>query len=758
MHKLAAIILIAFAARGLAGDPEIRNLSVRGLQVGGTTTLTIDGDGLLPNPRLLLPFPATVALKGMATDKQATFEVTLGNDVTPGYSHLYLSSEQGISTPVIVAVDRLPQRPFGPSIESLPVALHGTLTGSKAIETTFTGKAGQIVQVEIEAQRLGAKFRPILHLYDSKKLQLAWSWGLPSLQGDARLEATLPKDGTYLVTLHDAEYAAPAGGTFRLRVGRWDYVDQVFPPAIGKETTKVESIGSAAVALTLPKQSGNRFLPVPWPNQGAWSGPRPFVTVSTKTEIVEPVATGKPHDIPGAPVGVSGRLTTSYEQDSYRLPVTPGSRIRFEVLAERIGSPIDAALVLRNEAGADLSRAEDGPGTLDPFLEYTVPNTMTSLVVAVVDVQGRGSNRAVYRLMVDPIVAGPTSADFELSTTVPRLSLSANGRAVFPVLVERKGYIGPIELKASGLPTGVKLDGLTIPAGAEGTLVTVMAGNQPFDAAQVFWQGAGGGMDRPVLLKGHLMERLQPWMAGEFAVSSRSQAGAPLQVEWKDPKPGEALVPGKKISLPIAVKNAENASSVRLTLVTGQSVATVAKNQPDPARSIRVEKPIELPAKTDTGELVVIVPNELSAEVYDIAIRAESLAADKKTVLSTAVTSVRRLPVRFAFTLQLEGPPRRDAKRGTTIELMGKLARSEGFANEVLLAVTGLPAGVKVEPLTVKEGSSDFRLTIALPATVPLGEIKGIKLSGSYVPDPKVPTQRIRGRDIELSFNVLDAK
>ena len=91
MGRLSAILLIGLLAAGgsLAAEPEVRNLSLRAtLQIGGTTTLTVDGDGLLPNPRLHLPFPAKAVLKSLATDKQAVFDVTLGEDVVPGYHHL----------------------------------------------------------------------------------------------------------------------------------------------------------------------------------------------------------------------------------------------------------------------------------------------------------------------------------------------------------------------------------------------------------------------------------------------------------------------------------------------------------------------------------------------------------------------------------------------------------------------------------------------------------------------------------------------
>src|SRR4051794_35830920 len=71
-----------------AAEPVIRNVNVRGLQVGATTTIVVDGEQLGKAPRLLLPFDAQQQLKPGAAEKQATFDVTLGGDVVPGYHHL----------------------------------------------------------------------------------------------------------------------------------------------------------------------------------------------------------------------------------------------------------------------------------------------------------------------------------------------------------------------------------------------------------------------------------------------------------------------------------------------------------------------------------------------------------------------------------------------------------------------------------------------------------------------------------------------
>jgi hypothetical protein len=272
---VAVIILGVIGSVAGAAEPSIRNLNIRGLHIGGTTTLVVDGDDFGKAPRLLLPFPAQQKLKPGGTDKQATFDVTLPGDVVPGYYQAWIVSEGGVSLPAVIAVDGLVQRTVAPSLDALPVALHGAVAGSNTVETRFTGKTGQKLLVEVEAQRLGSKLRPILHLHSPRRLQVAWSWMSPALFGDTRLEATLPEDGEYTITLHDAEYAAPAPSFFRLRVGQWASVDQVFPPVAGKGQAAVELIGpSGIVKQPLPGATAAGAVPLDWPKGPLWSGPR----------------------------------------------------------------------------------------------------------------------------------------------------------------------------------------------------------------------------------------------------------------------------------------------------------------------------------------------------------------------------------------------------------------------------------------------------------------------------------------------------
>src|SRR5439155_5164937 len=132
------------------------------------------------------------------------------------------------------------------------------------------------------------------------------AWGKPALDGDARLEATLPEDGEYTVAIHDAEYAPPAPSFFRLKLGEWTCVDQVFPPVVGAGKQTVELLGpSAPVKVEITAPAGPAILPLTWPKEGTWTGPRPLVTVSTLREVVGQPVAGKAQELPAGAVGVS---------------------------------------------------------------------------------------------------------------------------------------------------------------------------------------------------------------------------------------------------------------------------------------------------------------------------------------------------------------------------------------------------------------------------------------------------------------------
>jgi hypothetical protein len=758
---LVANVLVIGGSAVVAGEPTLANLNIRGLQLGGTASLVVSGDEFGTAPKLLLPFAAKQELQTGGTNNQATFNITPEGDIQPGYYQLRVVSAGGVSLPLVIGVDKLPQVPFAADVTQLPVAMHGSVGGSAVSETKLNGKAGQKIIVEVEAQRLGSKLRPVLHLYNAKKKQIAWSWNMPSLHGDTRLEGVLPEDGQYTVALHDAEYGPPGPSYFRLKIGEWAYVDEVYPVAVAKgRPIGVDLLGAAPTPrLDLPPVATAGIQPLTLPAGPIWSGPRPYVEVSNVAEVVEQVPAAMPQVLPAGAVGVSGKLLAPQEEDRYQIPVTPGSKLRFEVFAERLGSPLDVALVVRNEKGDLLARTEDGTGTTDPNLEYAVPDGMNFVVVGVVDATGRGGPRGIYHLSVDPTSPGVMKNEFRLTMSAQRISLPTGGRFVIPVYAERNGYQGPIDLVPGALPAGVAAAAVQIPVDADGTLVTLQRTDVAAEVLLASWKGrAATGEEGPVWIKGHPLERLQPWLASEIAVAPTIAAASTFAVDFRDLPADAALLPGQKLALPVKFFRPNTDSVVRLTLLTNQA-PPLTNGQPDVNKTLRAEVAVEVPAANVDGTVSLVIPAELPRTYYDAAIQAELLSSNKQNVLATSFTPVRRLMVKHQLAVQIANPrieAKLDKAAAVMVKLEGKIERREGLTGEVVVTLAGLPAGISAPAVTVKTDAVDFAVTLAVPANARAGETKGLTLFANAT-DPKQPAVRLRSRDVELTLNVTPA-
>jgi hypothetical protein len=100
----------------------------------------------------------------------------------------------------------------------VPQVIDGLIDRPRDVDVfRFEGKAGQKILAEVLAARHGSGLDSILTLYDAKGQQLATNddWG-DSI--DSRLEVTLPRAGTYYLTLIDAHDQGGPEHPYRLVV------------------------------------------------------------------------------------------------------------------------------------------------------------------------------------------------------------------------------------------------------------------------------------------------------------------------------------------------------------------------------------------------------------------------------------------------------------------------------------------------------------------------------------------------------------
>lgn len=757
----AFFALLQNAQQVWGAAPEITAVSPRGLRIGATTSLTISGANLGPQSLLVLGVPTSqqVVREG-STGNQIQVDVTLDASVSPGIYQLRVVTPDGISAPVGMGIDSLPQQAWADQIPSLPIALSGQVQGSDVMRTTFAGKAGEQITIDVESRRLGIESNLVVHLYAEGKRELAFAQANATSGQDTRLVHTLAADGNYTISIHDALYRGPAPGSFRLKVGALYYADLVFPLAVKQGSrAELQLLGGSfaqgeKLSFLAPEILGS--MPAGFPRGAQATGPAPRVMVTGVEELMEPPL-GQPLPAITLPVGINGRISESGQEDVYTIPVSEGQALRIELTADRMGSPLDASLSIRNMAGMELAAADDQPNSKDPALDFTVPAGNTSLVIAIRDVAGRGGDRFIYRLGIEP--AG--RPDFRLTILDDKFSLPQGGFSVVRVHADRQGYNGTIRLSVLDLPAGVTLSGAEIPAGATDTLValhntsklpvariTQLIGESTEGDAKLRRRASFTTATTPAPLKQDL----------GLAVA----APAPLGLTWSVASGPADLPRGGQLPIAVSIaRSPQGVGAVRLSLMTTQAMPKkTVKNAfqqdvqvDDPDRLIRFEGAPMIAADQNAAGANLLVPIDLSGPVFDVTVKAELLAADGNTVVASVFSPPLRLPSVAPFSVQLSGENKVAALSGTgeSGRIVGKIVRRPGFVQPVVLSLAGLPDLLPTPKLEVAADQTDFSFPIAFPQNSPLGPVGNVRLVAEASTSAGVPALKAAETPIELT-------
>jgi hypothetical protein len=142
----------------------------------------------------------------------------------------------------------------------------------------------------------------------------------------------------------------------------------------------------------------------------------------------------------------------------------------FEVLAERLGSPLSPALTLLDSNGVTLANSAGAEGSREPRINYSFSRP-GGYFLRVEDVAGSGGEGYIYRLH-----AFPATADFELTVTPDNPNIGRGGTVMLTVTATRRiGLSSQIELEVKGLPSGVVASSAVIPTDMNQGLITLTA-------------------------------------------------------------------------------------------------------------------------------------------------------------------------------------------------------------------------------------------------------------------------------------------
>ena len=721
-------------AAKLPATPQLEVVSLRGLQIGQTTRLVLTGKNLGPDPQLLAPFQWDLAkVVDGSNANRLTLDITLAKDARSGLFPLRIATTGGLSNPLTLAVDHLPQRLVADvtraNATQLPVAVSGLISGSGISRCYVQAKAGQRLVADVEARRLGARCEPVVEIRNARGTPLGIEWSKITLRDDTRVEITVPEEGIYSIEIHDLIYKAPGNSPFRVKIGDLALVDTVFPPtaAAGSEI-RVTPVGTGldhgtTLAVDLRNallQTGTLVNLVPNTNQ---LGPAPVLRISRGREAVEndkpgTVLDARFKDTTTAPLTISGRLEQPGEIDRHLLDVSPGQKLRLSVSGRAINSPVDAELKVLI-AGKTVATSQDRTGSRDPQVDVTVPDMVTRIEVTVGDLYHRGGSHFLYRLAVNPI----GRPDFSLGLLTPQLNLPRIGTGLIRLQVNRAGYNGPIQLTTDGDPR-IRLEPTTIPKGVAGIVAITVTRSDPANDAV-----SDGGSLRSLSLVGESIG-IQPELRRNARVAQQSVPGYEdlLPVGLTQPS-GAAL---SVVSTPVALYRGLPA---HITVVARGQLPNSRTGQAARIASISNEPPRPIDAKNrgkGNRPIVTVLPNQ--AVIVDgaptsitLAVPVDVPATSIEFVLQGGLlahgyaTAVQgfihsrpfHLPVKNAVTVTLD-PKTTTLANNSVNQVRGTLTRDPGFHGAIELEITidKKLTGFQGNRITVPAGETAFTIPI----------------------------------------------
>jgi hypothetical protein len=573
------------------GLPAPRLLTVvpMGGKVGTEFEVAITGEHLDDAEDLIFSDRRITAKRklGSAGSPQANqYVVAIAADCPVGLYEARVMTRLGISSSRIFSVGKLtevmPAKPNRTLATAQELPLNCVANGAVADRSidyyNFQAKKGQRLVVDCATRGIDSKLNGTVIIADAVGRDL-----LVERRGGV-LDFAVPKDGTYVIKIHELTFKG--GPAFFYRLGLWE--QQAGTPIVRQPSTKPV----------------NSFS---WPPLG--------LPQQAPTAEIEPNNDGATAQRISLPCDISGRFYPAADVDVFEFEAKKGEEWWIEVASERLGLPTDPSVLVQHVVKGKNGEADK----LTDVLELTdIPspvrvssngyaydgppyNAGSSDVLGKLAIKGDG----LYRLQLSDLFGGTRSEpghvyrlvirraapDFALVAWALHMELRNGDRnalskpislrggatmALEVVAFRRDGFDGPIEVAMEGLPKGVSAQGLTIPAGQSRGLILITAqADAPRGYANATFVGrssiAGKAVTRPCRLASVAWPIPDSWgevpsprLLADVPVSVGGIERAPLTIATKTPVL-EAKV-GEKLTIPLIHKRTSDFSGDKIEM------------------------------------------------------------------------------------------------------------------------------------------------------------------------------------------------
>ena len=457
-----------------ASSPQLNQIMPRGVQRGGEHTLTFSGARLTDAEEVFL-YDAGIEVVKLEPVDASNVKVTIRvhSDCRLGEHVAQLRCQHGISEYRTFFVGNLSEvaevEPNNDFETPQPIELNSTVVGVCTSEDVdyyvLELEAGQRLSVEIEGMRLGTQFfDPYLAIVNNDRFDVATCDDMPSAGQDGYLSLQVPETGTYRVLVRDAAYAGNGNCHYRLHVGTFPRPSVIYPAGGKKgETETVQFLGDPLGPIDAQLDVGvdrafrtGQFCVT---EQGVSPSPLAFRQFDHGNAMeMEPNQNFEQATRVALPQAINGIIEQDGDRDYFKFTAKKGQVFDIECFAQRIHSPLDAAMTIYGPDKKRLAGNDDARG-IDPRLRWTAP-TDGEFYLRVRDHLERGSPVAVYRVefhvpkamvyLSIPQVA--RYSQYRQSIFVPR-----GNRFATLISATKLNYGGSVVLDDSELPAGMRM-------------------------------------------------------------------------------------------------------------------------------------------------------------------------------------------------------------------------------------------------------------------------------------------------------------
>ena len=504
-----------------------------------------------------------------------TLYLTLSPGAKPGERELRLRTPSGVTNPLYFQVgkhreymerepnDRKPDDGVlkgkvldmdVSNLESLPVVLNGQIMPGDVDRFRFDADKGTRLVADVSARSLvpyladavPGWFQATLALSDANGNEVAYADDF-RFAPDPVIYYEIPESGEYILEIKDSIYRGREDFVYRIALGEIPFVTGIFPLG-GQESTdakiEIEGWNLPVNKVTLDTKDKNPGITEVEVAGKRWeSRPIPFA-LDTLPECLEAEPNNEHRKAQplALPIIVNGRIDSSGDWDVFRFEGRAGDKIAIEVLARRLGSPLDSLLKLFGPDGKLVAANDDyidkWLGLLthysDSLLYLALPADGV-YVLRLSDTQNKGGSAYAYRLRVSP--ARP---DFDLRVVPSTINAPAGATVPFVVHAMRKdGFEGDIELGLMNMPKGFALGGGRIPSGCnQARLTLTIPAKSSAKTVDLRVEGRaeinGKGVRHLAtpaedMMQAFLWRHLVPMKAGRVAIAGREGGTAPLK-------------------------------------------------------------------------------------------------------------------------------------------------------------------------------------------------------------------------------------